>query len=72
MPDEIEKDMDISKFNTRTWVIPINITMVYNKKVRSHYYFRYGKNLFCLSQIYNHIPGHGTLTRKDLNVQSVN
>jgi len=26
----------------------------------------------CISQMYGHLPGHGMLTRKDLNVKMVN
>jgi hypothetical protein len=45
--------------------------MIFTKKIRSYYYHKFGKNLVCLSQMYNHIPGGGTLKRKDLNVESV-
>lgn len=45
--------------------------MIFTKKVKFNYYHEFGSNLFCLSQMYNHIPGHGSLTRKDLNVESV-
>lgn len=46
--------------------------MIFTKKVKFHYYHEYNKNLFCITQMYNHIPGHGSLTRKDLNVENVN
>ncbi|EAR98745.2 tubulin tyrosine ligase family protein (macronuclear) [Tetrahymena thermophila SB210] len=72
MPDFINKDMPDEEFNSRKYLIPFNTTMIFTKKVKSYYYHEFNKNLYCVSQIYNHIPGHGTLTRKDLNVESVN
>ncbi|KAL4484951.1 hypothetical protein ABPG74_020128 [Tetrahymena malaccensis] len=72
MPDFINKDMPDEEFNSRKYLVPFNTTMIFTKKVKSYYYHEFNKNLYCVSQIYNHIPGHGTLTRKDLNVESVN
>ena len=46
--------------------------MIFTKKVKFHYFHEYNRNLFCITQMYNHIPGHGALTRKDLNVENVN
>lgn len=71
LPDEVNKDMPTQEFKSRTFAIPFNTTMIFTKKVKFNYYHEFGKNLFCLSQMYNHIPGHGSLTRKDLNVEIV-
>jgi hypothetical protein len=72
LPDEVSKDMNKTNWTQRLYQLPKNLTMIFTKKVRFHYYHEYGKNLFCQTQMYNHIPGHGILVRKDLNVDSVN
>ncbi len=36
-----------------------------------HVYQQIGKSFSCLTQIYNHIPGHGTLNRKDMVAKSI-
>ena len=36
-----------------------------------HIYQHIGKSFACLSQIYNHIPGHGGLNRKDMVAESI-
>ena len=33
-------------------------------------YLEMGQNFLCATQMYNHIPGHGSLKRKDLIVDS--
>jgi hypothetical protein len=71
LPDEISKDMNKTEWNSRIHNIPHQTNMIFTKKIRFHYFHEYNKNLFCKTQMYNHIPGHGTLTRKDLNVISV-
>lgn len=45
--------------------------MVFTKKVDIHIYHEIGKHFLCATQMYNHIPGHGVLKRKDLVVNSV-
>jgi tubulin polyglutamylase TTLL1 len=50
----------------------INATMFYSKRINLHHFWEISKNFACLTQAYGHIPGHGVLTRKDLNVKSVN
>jgi len=49
----------------------INGTMFFFKKSVIHSIYEVGKEWACLSQLYNHIPGSGVLTRKDLLVTSV-
>ena len=71
LPDSVSKDMKKEDWNKRAYDIPMNATMIFTKKVKFHYFHHWGKNLFCNFQMYNHIPGHGSLTRKDLNVESV-
>jgi len=50
----------------------INGTMFFFKKSVVHSIYEVGKEWACMSQLYNHIPGSGVLTRKDLLVTSVN
>lgn len=45
------------------------INLFHFKKQNFHYFQQIGKNFLCYGQSYNHIPGHGVLTRKDLLAQ---
>lgn len=44
--------------------------MFFTKSVDLHMYHKVGRQFLCVSQMYNHIPGHGVLKRKDLIVDS--
>jgi hypothetical protein len=43
---------------------------IYFVNINFHIYQHLGKNFGCLPQAYNHIPGIGTLSRKDLSAMS--
>jgi hypothetical protein len=45
--------------------------MFFTKRVDIHIYNRIGGHFLCATQMYNHIPGHGVLKRKDTIVNSV-
>jgi hypothetical protein len=49
----------------------INATLMFTKRVNIHEYLEIGKQVGCISQMYGHIPGHGILIRKDMNVKMV-
>lgn len=71
MPDYVSKDMNKTEWNLRKYSIPVNGNIIFTKKVKFHYFHEYNKNLFCLFQMYNHLPGNGVITRKDLVVNSI-
>jgi len=56
----------------RRWKMNETATAFFTKSVLMHHYFKIGTQFMCASQIYNHIPGNGILTRKDMNVGMVN
>ena len=43
--------------------------MFFFKNASFHTHHQIGKNFVCYGQSYNHIPGHGGITRKDLMAQ---
>lgn len=47
LPEEASKDMEMDLFNSRSFMIPINTTMIFTKKVASYYFHEFGKNLYC-------------------------
>jgi len=67
----ISKFMPRTVFNSRTLHLDPRITMFFTKRVDLHIYHEIGKNFLCATQMYNHIPGHGVLKRKDMIVDSV-
>eukprot|EP00331_Platyophrya_macrostoma_P001747 CAMPEP_0176421250 /NCGR_PEP_ID=MMETSP0127-20121128/9062_1 /TAXON_ID=938130 /ORGANISM="Platyophrya macrostoma, Strain WH" /LENGTH=699 /DNA_ID=CAMNT_0017801945 /DNA_START=20 /DNA_END=2119 /DNA_ORIENTATION=- len=69
---EVSKDMARKDFYVKQWPLSVKSTIFFTKKVTFHFFHEIGKNFLCNSQMYNHIPGHGVLTRKDLIVESVN
>jgi hypothetical protein len=56
------------KINQSIKHLPIDLrTNIFHfKKQNFHYYHKLGKHFLCFGQSYNHIPGHGGITRKDL------
>lgn len=64
-------DIQISIFIQKMWKMNETATAFFTKTVLTHHYFKIGTQFMCTSQIYNHIPGNGILTRKDLNVGMV-
>jgi len=67
-------DVSMMMKNQYTPQFPLNInaTMFFTKRINFHHFHEISVHFACLTQEYGHIPGHGVLTRKDLNVQSVN
>jgi len=58
-------------FNKAKFTLPLQTSMIFFKRVNIHHFYEANKQLVCFSQLYNHIPGHGVLTRKDLVVDAI-
>jgi len=69
--NEVSKYMDKKDFNSAKYHLNPTITNYFTKRVDIHIYHMIGKHFNCATQMYNHIPGHGVLKRKDLIVNSV-
>jgi len=73
-PDVLPKvraTMPLANYVKPLFDLPFNATTYFFKRVNVHHYYGVGQQIACLSQMYNHIPGHGVLTRKDLVVDSL-
>lgn len=68
---KVSKYMPKKVFNSRTLHLDPRITMFFTKRVDLHIYHEIGRHFLCATQMYNHIPGHGVLKRKDMIVDSV-
>jgi len=68
---QVSRYMDKEKFKSTRYHLDPTITNFFTKRVDIHIYHMLGKNFNCATQMYNHIPGHGVLKRKDLIVDSV-
>jgi len=68
---QVSRYMDKEKFKTPLYHLNPTITNFFTKRVDLHIYHMLGKHFNCATQMYNHIPGHGVLKRKDLIVDSV-
>jgi len=68
---QVSRYMDKEKFNSARYHLDPTITNFFTKRVDLHIYHMLGKHFNCATQMYNHIPGHGVLKRKDLIVDSV-
>jgi len=68
---QISRYMDRKEFNSAQYHLNPTITNYFTKRVDLHIYHMIGKHFTCATQMYNHIPGHGVLKRKDLIVNSV-
>jgi exonuclease VII small subunit len=68
---QVSRYMDKNVFNSAQFHLNPTITNFFTKRVDLHIYHMVGKNFNCATQMYNHIPGHGVLKRKDLIVDSV-
>jgi len=64
--------MDRKIFFTKTFQLSTEASLFFTKRVTFHFFHEIGSHFLCNSQVYNHIPGHGVLTSKDLNVGAVN
>lgn len=69
---QISRYMDKDKFYSAQYHLNPTITNFFTKRVDIHIFHMLGKHFNCATQMYNHIPGHGVLKRKDLIVDSVN
>jgi len=58
-------------FNKAKFTLPLQTSMIFFKRVNIHHFYEANKQMVCFSQLYNHIPGHGVLTRKDLVVDAI-
>jgi len=63
--------MGMKNLSKPVYDLDITATAFFTKRVTFHNFYEIGKNFLCTSQMYNHIPGHGILTRKDMNVGMV-
>jgi len=68
---QVSRYMDKKDFNSAQYHLTPLITNFFTKRVDIHIYHTIGKHFNCATQMYNHIPGHGVLKRKDLIVDSV-
>jgi hypothetical protein len=63
---KICKNMNRVNFYQRLYPIDIRSNFFVTKKAGWHTYHEIGRHYGCFGQVYNHIPGHGFLIRKDL------
>lgn len=63
---KICKNMNRVNFFQRLYGIDIRANYFITKKAGWHTWHQIGKHYDCFGQVYNHIPGHGYLIRKDL------
>jgi len=68
---QVSRYMEKKDFNSAQYHLSPAITNFFTKRVDIHIYHMIGKNFNSATQMYNHIPGHGVLKRKDLIVDSV-
>jgi len=68
---QISRYMTREDFRSYQYHLTPIITNYFTKRVDIHIYHTIGKHFNCATQMYNHIPGHGVLKRKDLIVDSV-
>jgi len=68
---QVSRYMKRSDFKSAVYHLDPTITNFFTKRVDIHIYHRIGEDFNCATQMYNHIPGHGVLKRKDLIVDSV-
>lgn len=71
LSSKISKYMPRPLFKSRSFHLDPRITTFFTKRVDLHIYHEIGKHFLCATQMYNHIPGHGVLKRKDMIVDSV-
>jgi hypothetical protein len=62
----ISEEMTLDIYNQRLYHLNPNITMFFTKIPDFHFYHKMGQHFLCGTQVYNHIPGSGSLRRKDL------
>jgi hypothetical protein len=47
VPDHVSKDMSKADWNSRSYQIPKNGTIIFTKKTRFHYFHQFNKHFFC-------------------------
>jgi len=68
---EISLTMNRSDYLSRKYHLSPLITNYFTKRVDLQLYHQTGKHFLCATQMYNHIPGHGVIKRKDLIVGTI-
>lgn len=79
--------MNMIGFKDPTYDLDVSATMFFTKAVDFHYFHEIGQQFLCsilfyslplifyhnigASQMYNHIPGHGILIRKEFHIGAV-
>lgn len=63
---KICKNMNRVNFYQKLYPIDLRANYFMTKKAGWHTWHQLGKHFGCFGQVYNHIPGHGYLIRKDL------
>lgn len=69
---KVSKNMKRLNWFQRLYSLDPRTSIFYTKKAAFHGWHEIGKHFACWGQSFNHIPGHGTMTRKDLLVTSAN
>lgn len=72
--NDIQKHISVYQVNAIKHNFTYNLTSKVNGFFINdmvHYYHQIGKSFACNLQTYNHIPGHGTLNRKDKAAESL-
>jgi hypothetical protein len=47
LPDYVNKDMNKTEWQLRKYSVPLNVNIIFTKKIKFHYFHEYNKNLFC-------------------------
>lgn len=68
----VSKNMKMLNWFQRLYALDPRTSIFYTKKAAFHSWHEIGKHFACWGQSFNHIPGHGLMTRKDLLVTSAN
>lgn len=69
---KVSKNMKRLNWYQRLHPVDPRTSVIYTKKANFHTYHEIGRHMACWGQAYNHIPGHGSMIRKDLLVTSAN
>ena len=69
---KVSKDMNFVNWHQRLFPMDPRTSIFFTKNYAFHYQHNIGTNFACWGQSYNHVPGHGLFTRKDLIVTTWN
>jgi len=64
-------EMSATESHKAIYDMAVNTTMMFFKRSVIHSVYEINKEWACNSQMYNHIPGAGVITRKDLLVETI-